>query len=622
MVAQQEIGRDPAAKAATSPREGRRTVGGVPITITLAVAIGALVLVSTATVLVLQWRVSRVNTFELVNAISEMVIERLEISIHNHLNPAFEQADYIGREIEGNQALFEDENALFTYFTGALSAAPQITAIGVWDRDLNRVMIYRHPSDYLVRLSLNDSDNADIVEARQSVAARPGAFWGELVKNEAGLTLINLRRPLRRDGVEIGFLVSVIAVPELSELVAETGDEMNATGFVLHGRDRVLAHPSLLGVSGDPSGDEPALPIDAAGDIVLSNLWNGAPVPGFDSLAAEGIKVVEIALGEQAYVALYKSLDDYGEVPWTIGLWFVEEDVDQVLDRLQASALAGIALVVLAIGAAILLGHVIARPIRAAALGTARVGELDLEHVDPLSHSLFRELNEQARAFNAMLVSLRAFETYVPKALVQRLIRHDGEEAVGSEERELTVLFTDVVGFTALSERSTAAEVASFLNEHFALLASCVEAESGTIDKFIGDALMAFWGAPDHQSDTAPRACRAAQAMARAVAADNERREAAGMLPIGIRIGIHTGPVVVGNIGAPGRINYTIVGDSVNIGQRLEALGKTLGDGQPVSILISGATAERLDDGFALEPAGDFAVKGRSEPVKVYRLRP
>src|SRR5437899_6455746 len=125
-------------------------------------------------------------------------------------------------------------------------------------------------------------------------------------------------------------------------------------------------------------------------------------------------------------------------------------------------------------------------------------------------------------------------------------------------------MFTDIVGFTAACEKLTAREVAEYINHHLALVAACVEQEGGTIDKFIGDAVMAFWGAPGRIENPAASACRAAVAIQRALAADNKSRIAAGQKPVRVRMGIHIGPVVVGDIGAPNRINYTIVGDVVN----------------------------------------------------------
>ena len=132
---------------------------------------------------------------------------------------------------------------------------------------------------------------------------------------------------------------------------------------------------------------------------------------------------------------------------------------------------------------------------------------------------------------------------------------------------------------------------------------------------------MAFWGAPDAQPDAAERACRAALAIAVGIRAENTLRRSAGEASLGIRIGIHSGSATVGNIGSPGRINYTIIGDAVNVGQRLEQLGKTLfPEGSETAILISGETAAGLGPDFAPEPAGRHRVKGRTGEVEVFTL--
>ncbi|MDP6805664.1 MAG: adenylate/guanylate cyclase domain-containing protein [Rhodospirillales bacterium] len=213
-----------------------------------------------------------------------------------------------------------------------------------------------------------------------------------------------------------------------------------------------------------------------------------------------------------------------------------------------------------------------------------------------------------------------SFETYVPRKLVQRLIKQEGGTGVVSEERELTVMFTDIAGFTSMCEGMSAKEVADFINEHLTLLAECVEDEGGTIDKYIGDALMAFWGTPEPLENSAVRACRAAQKIAEGVADENKRRVVAAKIPVRVRVGIHTGPLVVGNIGAPSRINYTVVGDTVNTTQRLESLGKEVAPDDEVIVLLSGSTRDALPDEFSTSPAGSFHVKGREEPVLVHRL--
>ena len=211
----------------------------------------------------------------------------------------------------------------------------------------------------------------------------------------------------------------------------------------------------------------------------------------------------------------------------------------------------------------------IARPIRRAAKGATAIGNLDFEQVAPLWGSYFREINTLARSFNAMLEGLRAFERYVPRTLVMRLVK-EGRVGSGSEERVLAIMFTDIASFTSMCETMSAGEVAAFINQHLSLVSTCVEQAGGTIDKFIGDAVMAFWGAPGRVENPAASACRAAVAIQQTLAADNKRRAAEGLAPVHIRIGIHMGQVVVGDIGTPNRINYTIVGDAVNAAQRLE----------------------------------------------------
>ena len=450
-----------------------------------------------------------------------------------------------------------------------------------------------------------------------------GPFWGDLVFDDGlGVTLVNLIQPLRYRDEYKGFLATVVSMPELSEFITEVGDTFDSTAFILYGSDRVLAHPNLTSRHPDLAVGNPTVRLDRVGDLVLANLWSGQRARGFDRAAATGVDVDVIEIGDDAYVSFSKRMSENGEVPWIIGAHVPADQVNAELRRLVLSGVAGLGVLVVSIIAAVVLGRALARPIRRMAVSAAQVGALELGRVQPLPPSPIRELHDQARAFNTMLAGLRWFETYVPRSLVRRLMASGAGGHLASTERELTILFTDIVGFTTLSEAMPATETAALLNDHFALLGACVEAEGGTIEKFIGDALMAFWGAPDEQADSAVRACRAAQAMVEAVAVDNGRRRGAGLQPLRLRVGIHTGPVVVGNIGAPGRMNYTIVGDTVNAAQRMETLAKDLDEGDDVTVLVSGSTVAALA-GSALqaERVGEFEVKGKRALLEVFRLR-
>ena len=182
-------------------------------------------------------------------------------------------------------------------------------------------------------------------------------------------------------------------------------------------------------------------------------------------------------------------------------------------------------------------------------------------------------------------------------------------------------MFTDIVGFSQILEHMTAPEAAALLNRHFTMLAKCVEVEGGTIDKFDGDSLMAFWGAPEPHEDHADRACRAALLIKREIERENNvQRKARGPV-LRLRIGMCTGRVVVGNIGSPGRINYTAVGDTVNVARRLEELGKTVGrTEEEANILVSSSLRSALVKPFSLAHLGSYKLRGRTERTDVYVL--
>ena len=208
-----------------------------------------------------------------------------------------------------------------------------------------------------------------------------------------------------------------------------------------------------------------------------------------------------------------------------------------------------------------------------------------------------------------------AFGRYVPADLVDVLVRNPDRLTLGGETREMTVLFSDIRGFTARAEGMEAAELTAYLNAYLTAMSEVIAAYGGTIDKFIGDAVMAFWNAPLDEPRHAARACAAALGMQAALAAFN-RAHAGRWPPTTIGIGINTGVCVVGNLGSRQRFDYSVIGDEVNVAARLETLTKDLGE----PILVGAATAAAAT-GFAFEPAGRVAVKGRVEPVEVFALR-
>jgi class 3 adenylate cyclase len=469
--------------------------------------------------------------------------------------------------------------------------------------------------------ALSLTGDVNLTSVMVVVRDQEGPSWGEIIWSpELGASLINLRAPIHRDGVFLGAVFSAIRVTDFSTFLTEFDDARTANLFILYGEDRVLAHPALIGGAFELSEDKPLPRLAEVGDPILNRTWLGAPPPPLPALEGE-VEGYRVEFGDDAYAVLYRDLDSYGAVPWRIGATVAIEDLTAGVRRLLTAAAAGGAVLVIAVLLALLLGRNMARPVHRLADAARGVEDLDFDDVPVIAGGGFRETREAAAAFNAMLGGLRAFSIYVPRSLVRRLVAQGDGAGLHSEAREVTVLFTDIVGFTTQAEGLSPDQIAAFLNEHFTLLTREVEAAHGTVDKYIGDSVMAFWGAPEHQPDHARLAAACALAMAAAITTDNDRRRAAGEAPVRIRIGIHSGPAIVGNIGGPTRVDYTLVGDTVNTASRLVDLARNyMAADDTASVLIGGPTAAALGDDFTVEALGEEDIRGRQGRLALYRL--
>ncbi|HEY3210282.1 MAG TPA: adenylate/guanylate cyclase domain-containing protein [Actinomycetota bacterium] len=242
------------------------------------------------------------------------------------------------------------------------------------------------------------------------------------------------------------------------------------------------------------------------------------------------------------------------------------------------------------------------------------------EAIDRMVTGLFQRLADEGnvdvfkRLHSAVVdreASARTLRSFVPAQLAAKLA--SGGEVNAQEEVEVTVLFSDIRGFTTLAEQLPAREVAGILARHLSAMAEVVLEYGGTLDKFAGDAVMAVFGAPDPITDHAERALRCALAMQARQRKLNSEAGAGGLPPLGIGIGVNTGTVIAGTVGGAGRLHYTVLGDAVNLAQRLQA------EAGANEILASAATVH-ASPSIPAESIGPKQVKGRKEPVETYRL--
>lgn len=207
-----------------------------------------------------------------------------------------------------------------------------------------------------------------------------------------------------------------------------------------------------------------------------------------------------------------------------------------------------------------------------------------------------------------------AFEHYVPPQVVAEMIAHPEQLKLGGQKREVTMLFTDLKGFTTISEQMDPEEVSRLLNRHLTEMTRIILRHNGTVDKFIGDAIMAFWGAPLDDSQHADHAFQAAMEMQAAMATMRQQLVTEGLPPLYMRIGIHSGSAIVGNMGSDDRFDYSAIGDTVNLASRLEGINKLYG----TDILLSEFTVSLLEHDSLLKKVDVVRVKGKLAPVGIY----
>ena len=209
-----------------------------------------------------------------------------------------------------------------------------------------------------------------------------------------------------------------------------------------------------------------------------------------------------------------------------------------------------------------------------------------------------------------------AFQYYLNASVVEQMLKDPEKLKLGGEKKDLTVLFSDIRGFTSISEHMTPERLVKFLNEYLTTMTDIVFKYDGLLDKYMGDAIMAIWGAPLDQADHPLRACYTALEMVEELHVLQKKWGTEGMPRLNIGIGINAGPMVVGNMGSERRFDYTVMGDSVNLGSRLEGLNKVYG----TNIIIGEMTYERVREEILGRELDLVRVKGKGQPVKIYEL--
>jgi class 3 adenylate cyclase len=565
-----------------------------------------------------QWATAQRVTNELTRQNARLVMDQIDADLAYYLSPVVGYVRNMVPVLEWAGDDASDPAIAFPVFSASLAALPQVVGAGYIPVNRPAVGVERDEEGDIVM-----SDHAEAVRAAVATegVSDVGPQWAKPVfEPDIGAPVVRVWNKVTRNGNTVGIVYAGVSLSGVSRTVSEASDRFNGTAFLLDSQGHLVAHPNLTWSHPDYGLGRTSIKLERSGDIVLQGLMQTARAGDPLDRSPGRMQMVEADLDGRDYVGFIRRTSPAGEDAWTLGIWFAASDILGQRERITASIWIAAVFFGGSFVLAWIAGGLVSGPVRRTAAAVKTLSQMNFGKVDRLPRSVISEVDDLAVAFNSMHSALRLFGTYVPQSLVRRLVGENAEHVMSSE-RQISIMFTDIVGFTTFSEGKTAADAADFLNEHFQILGECVEKTGGTIDKYIGDALMAFWGAPEEMEDSPVQACYCAMAIADALERDNARRRQAGLPPVYVRIGIHTGPALVGNIGAEGRVNYTVVGDSVNTCQRVENLGREVDvPRNTTTILITDTVAAQLPSSMPFVRIGSFTVKGKGNEVIVYRL--
>lgn len=545
-------------------------------------AMAALVVLAVLPVIVTGYLISSDTADRLLGERAELIVDGLENQIRSELDPVASQLNYAQEMVLKGQVDPADAQSMQIFVSGLLAATPQVAGIALVGKDRSIEAWQR--STFANRIEPVES--LPILDQALAAARNDkSAYWSTpFVNPTLNDTIMNYRAPIEYEGAFVGILASAVTGEALSNYVASVSRQSDATAFILLGRDRIIATPDHRAQVADARSTDLPRVSDAA-DPIIAGMSTTLPQREISDLThTKGHRTI---IDGTRYTYFYRELAGYSPEPLTIGV--VTPSADTARDQWASTVAAGVGIVLMMISAAVAwyLGRRMARPageFNTALNAIARL-EFDAVSLPILQDSRVREWSKMARSLMNTAAALSAFQTYLPRSLVRRIF-NVSRGSVRSREQVLTVMFADLEGFTGFSKGRDATEVAAHLNDLFGLIGPILEASGGVIDKYTGDGLLAFWGAPDPQPDHAARACRAAAEIA--IAIGQRAEEINGTFPR-LRLGLHTGPVVVGNIGFPGRIDYTLVGDTVNTAERTEAALRGIEPDRAIVIAVSEA---------------------------------
>lgn len=585
---------------------------------------------------------------ELIDATEARLIDQ----INNYLKPAA-IVELTSRLLEGGTLNLSDTKRNSVFLEGVLKSYPRILSLYLADNKGNFLSENRIPTkieyrrDRLLNAPSGSQIATQIIDRSTTLPSETWIFknaqgniiqtikfhdvpydprerpWFTGAKQDSGKFWLGIYSLYKMDkkGVSISFpilnnqgeFLGVVAtdfeLDDINNFLSQQKIGKSGFAFIVDNQNNVIAYPQNLVYLHHPNKSKLSFP-DA------KQFHYDRMIKPVEYHQRTGAEQFFITINGIRYIASFTPFTHSFGQTWTLVIVVpVNDFIGSINATNRINLLFSFFILLLGMGFIILISRKISKPIVRLAKEAIKFKQLKFD--DPVKiKTHITEVQMLMDAINAARTGLQSFSKYIPTKLVGELVKMGEVAKLGTQKKQLTVMFTDIANFAATIENMPSDKLTELLSVYFEELSLIIKEQKGTIDKYIGDAIMAFWGAPMPDEYHTRHACFAALYCRKKVAELNARWRAEGQPVFPTRFGLNTGNIVIGNMGSSDRMNYTIIGDNVNLAARLETTNKIYG----TDIIVSQYVYEKVADEFLFRPLDIVTVKGKTQPTKIYEL--
>ena len=573
-----------------------------------------LLIIALVLIFILGFGTATENTLALQAERAASLADAARLHIEFETDPIEEQSAWISEGVSSGELSLERPVELGNILSGTSAGTPSLDFMALVSPEGLGIGLDIHDAE--LPEAIDWREDPDVIEVMElSRKWKTGQWLPPYWIPEMDGGSVIFVTPLEFKGEYAGMLVQAKNVQGVSARLSSLGDGEIYVPYILYDENQVIAHKSLADMEIVGREGAPLPLIGEIGDPVLKLRQSRTPVAMQLERLRGDFDIGRSVIDGIGYAYLETKVNGFADKPLTVGFYFDQKLEVEALEELAESGFIAIVIFILAVIVVFYISRKTSNPIMELAEASRRVSNNDLENFKPLRHSHLKEIDEAFNAFNGMISGLRErshirelFGRMVPEKVAEKLI--NDPDGLAPQSTTATVLFCDIERFTAISEKIKPQEIVELLNAYFSDMVDIIERHGGIITQFQGDAILAVFNVPVSDDDHAAEAIQAAREM-QAKLADADY---AGV-KLNNRIGINTGNLVAGNVGAEKRMNYTVHGDAVNTAARLEQLNKEYG----TRILISEDTHLAAKD-ESLTFVDEANLRGKDDQVRVYTV--